>query len=130
MLFDWRIERNMPDPGEALFLDTGGQRYRPAAVTSLVIRLGHAAGITRFTVTPHVVRHTMELIRRRSGIDPTVRSKLLTHSNLGSLVSYQHVLPDELGQARERQVAGLSAYLNGYIPELYRAAAAPQSNPS
>jgi integrase len=110
-LRDWLLSRNMPDPGEPIFIDTTGKRYHRAAMSHLIVRLGKVAGITRFEVTPHVVRHTLELIRRRAGIDPTVRSRLLTHSSLGSLVSYQHLLPDELAEARQQQVEGLRRYI-------------------
>ncbi|SRR6266446_622776 len=118
LLFEWRLARNVPDVGEPLLIDHTGARYAPSAFGALIVRLGRAAGITRLLVTPHVIRHTLELIRRRAGIDSTIRSKLLTHSSLGSLISYQHTLPDELVAARQQQVDGLHRYLGNYRTQL------------
>jgi integrase len=121
LLFEWRIERNMPDPGEPILIDRDGQRLQPDALCSLIKRIGQKALITRFPVTPHVIRHTLEVIRRRRKIDPTVRSKLMAHSSLASLSSYQHTLPDELVEARQQQVEELDRYIGGpldYTPGL------------
>ena len=98
-------------PEEPLFIDQHGLRYTRTGMAAMLARIGAAAGIRRFAVTPHVLRHTLELIRRRAKIDPTVRSRLLTHTSYGSLVSYQHVLPEELEQARAAQITEVQRYL-------------------
>ncbi len=111
LLKDWLLSRNMPDPGEPLLLGSDGKRLNRSALAQMLISIGRAAGIRRFAVRPHTIRHTVEIIRRRAKIDPTVRSKLLAHSNLSSLTAYQHTLPEELIEARRQQVEGLQAYL-------------------
>jgi len=111
LLQDWLLSRNLPGPTEPLFINTMGERYAGVTLAGLILRIGKAAGIARFDVTPHVIRHTLEIIRRRQKIDPAVRSRLLTHTNFASLGWYQHVLPDELVAARQQQWEGLQAYL-------------------
>ena len=98
-------------PEEPLFIDQHGLRYNRTGMAAMLARIGWAAGIRRFAVTPHVIRHTLELIRRRAKIDPAVRSRLLTHTSFNSLVSYQHVMPEELGQARTAQTEEVLRYL-------------------
>jgi site-specific recombinase XerD len=98
-------------PEEPLFIDQHGLRYNRTGMAAMLARIGWAAGIRRFIVTPHVVRHTLELIRRRAKIDPAVRSRLLTHTSYTSLTSYQHVMPEELDQARAAQISELQRYL-------------------
>lgn len=113
---DWLLHREQARgaellPEEPLFIDQHGLRYNRTGMAAMLARIGSAAGIRRFAVTPHVLRHTLELIRRRAKIDPAVRSRLLTHTSYGSLVSYQHVLPEELGQARAAQISEVQRYL-------------------
>lgn len=112
-LRDWLLHRNMPDPHEALLLGSIGTRLDRDALAHITMTIARAAGIRRLVVRPHVLRHTIEVIRRRAKIDPTIRSRLLAHSNLSSLIAYQHTLPEELTQARQQQVEGLRAYLGG-----------------
>ncbi len=111
-LRDWLLERGMPGPNEPLLLNARGRRWNRTHLAYLILSIGQRAKITRFPVTPHVIRHTVEMIRRMAGIDPTVRSKLMGHSNLGSLISYQHLLPRELGEARRAQVKSMQQYLD------------------
>jgi integrase len=111
LLQDWLLSRNLPGPTEPLLINTKGERYTGVTLAGLILRIGKAAGIARFDVTPHVIRHTLEIIRRRQKIDPAVRSRLLTHTSFASLGWYQHVLPDELVAARQQQWEGLQTYL-------------------
>jgi integrase len=113
-LRDWLLERGMPKADQPLFLDESGrQRYHRQAISSLVMRIGKKAGITRFEVTPHVIRHTLEGIRRRARIDGAVRSALLTHSNPASIAAYTHVETEETEDGRRRQVERMKLEL-GY----------------
>jgi len=73
--------------------------------------IGREAGIKRFPVTPHVLRHTRNVIRRQSGIDSLTRSALLTHTSPSSIVSYEHLDPAELVNARAIQRRVLAASL-------------------
>lgn len=110
-LKDWLLERNMPDPVEPLLLDSEGNRLDRSGLAYMMIQIGKKASIRRFKVTPHVVRHTMNTIRRMAKLDPMVRSALLTHTSPQSIVSYEHLLPEELVDARAQQRLGLAAYL-------------------
>ncbi len=114
-LKDWLLSRNMPDPGEPLLLNMDGQRFNRHQLAYVVTSIGLEAGVKRFEVTPHVLRHMLNIIRRRAQLDPMVRSGLLTHSSLSSLISYEHVVPDELVTAREKQREGLQAYPDGEV---------------
>ena len=58
-----------------------------------------------------MLRHTLNVIRRQSGIDSLTRSALLTHTSPNSIVSYEHLDPAELVTARATQRRGLAAYL-------------------
>ncbi len=115
----WLIHRGMPAPEDPLFMQARGrERLTPSSLCHLTLRIARQAGITRLKVTPHVVRHTLELVRRQAGIDPSIRSRLLTHSSYASLGFYQHVQPQELAAARAQQEQGLRRYLGpDYVPD-------------
>jgi site-specific recombinase XerD len=92
----------------------------------LIARIGNRAGIKRVPVRPHIIRHTLNIIRRRAKIDPVTRSRLLTHTNLNSLHHYEHALDGELAAAREQQREGLREYLQQYLSDYVpRLSAAP-----
>ncbi len=108
---DWLIERNVPEPAEPLLLDGAGRRLDRGALAYITMSIAKDAGIRRFKVRPHTLRHTINNIRRQSGLDPLVRSALLTHTSPSSIVSYEHLMPEELVEARAQQRRGLAAYL-------------------
>ena len=110
----------MPDPVEPILLNQHGKRLRRSELAYITRSIGLAAQIKPFPVTPHVLRHTLNVIRRQSGIDSLTRSALLTHTNPGSIVSYEHLDPSELVTARAVQRRGLGAYLANvpkHLPE-------------
>ena len=111
LLHDWHLHRNLPEPGEPLLVTSHGRRWTRAGLTEMIRRLGEKAGITRLPVRPHILRHTANVIARSAGLDPFVRSKLLHHRSPASLERYEHLLPDELHQARAQAVEGLTRYL-------------------
>lgn len=115
---DYRKEARGPDPDEHVLVNQHSAPYTRTSLGQLIERIGRRAGIQRFPVRPHVLRHTLNIIRRRAKIDPTLRSQLLTHSNPSSLAAYEHVLDGELAQAREQQRQGLGQYLGDYVTRL------------
>lgn len=116
LLHEGHMLRTMPDPGEPLLVNSLGGRWTRAGLTEMIRRLGEKAGITRLPVRPHVLRHTANVIARAAGLDPFVRSKLLHHRHPQSLERYEHLLSDELHQARARTVEGLDRYLGERAP--------------
>jgi len=92
-------------------LDGRGQRLDRGGLRYVCRSIGKAAGITRFVVTPHVVRYTMNVVQGIREIDSTTRSALLTHTSPVSIASYEHLLPQELVEARREQDLGLMEYL-------------------
>ena len=110
-LQEWRLACNMPDPVEPILLNGNGQRLDRGELSYITQKIGRDAGIKRFRVTPHVLRHTLNVVRRQSGIDSLTRSALLTHTSPASIVSYEHLDPAELVAARAIQRRGLAAYL-------------------
>jgi len=118
LLKDWLLHRNLPDPKEPLLVNSLSVRWTRPGLTEMIRRLGEKAGITRLPVRPHVLRHTANVIARGSGLDPFVRSKLLHHRSPQSLERYDHLLPDELHQARERAVEGLARYIGDPRPSM------------
>jgi integrase len=110
-LVDWRLHRGIPDPVERVLISPAGVPYTRTSLGQLIARIGSRAGIKRVPVRPHILRHTLNIIRRRAKIDPVTRSRLLTHTNLNSLHHYEHALDGELAAAREQQREGLREYL-------------------
>ncbi len=85
---------------------------RPIDAADIVwVLYAKQAGIKRWNVRPHTLRHTLNVIRRQAKLDPMVRSALLTHTSPQSIVSYEHLMPEELVDARAQQRRGLAAYL-------------------
>lgn len=102
------------NPDAPLLVNSAGQRWHPTALTNMVARLGRDAGITRFRIGCHTVRHTVNVLARIGGADVVARSKVLGHANPHSLERYEHVLPDELHTVRRQQLEGLDRYLGRY----------------
>ena len=112
-LQEWRLACDMPDPVEPILLNSAKQRMDRGELSYIMRKIARDAGLKRFPVTPHVIRHTLNVIRRQSGIDSLTRSALLTHTSPSSIVSYEHLDPAELVTARAVQRRGLAAYLKG-----------------
>ncbi len=108
---DYLLGRGMPKPQEPLLLNKNGVRWTRTALTNLVARIAKQAGVTRFTVSAHKLRHTANVVARRTGLDVYTRSALLNHSDTRTVAQYDHLLPDELVEGRARQREGLDKYL-------------------
>lgn len=101
----------MAKPDEPLFVDRLGKQFRRGQLTTAMIRLGKAAGITRVSTSPHKWRHTANVIARQSGVDALTRAAMLNHRSLRTLARYDHLVPGEVVKGREQQRAGLELYL-------------------
>ena len=62
-LKDWLLSRNMPDPPEPLLLDSNGKRLSRGGLAFMTISIAKQAGIKRWKVRPHTLRHTLNVIR-------------------------------------------------------------------
>src|SRR6266849_1188801 len=123
VLFEYLTERGIPNPQDArhreapLVLSSEGCRWKRTGLSALTWRTSRDADIDRFRVSAHKLRHTANVVarlaRRDDGttLDRWTRSRLLTHENPQSIDRYEHLLPDELSEAREAQRRALSRYL-------------------
>ena len=123
-LYDYLREREIQNPQDAkrrdepLVLSTDGHRWRRTGLSGLMARIGLEAGIVRFRVSAHKLRHTANVVSRfaryKDGtpLDRWTRSQLLTHESSRAIDRYEHLLPDELFEAREAQRQALSLYLS------------------
>lgn len=124
-LFEYLMERSITNPQDAkyrdepLLLSREGLRWHRTGLSALMARIGNEAGVTRFRVSAHKLRHTANVVakfaRREDGtvLDRWTRSQLLSHSNPASLDRYEHLLPDELFEAREAARRALERYVAG-----------------
>jgi integrase len=94
-----------------LLTDTQGRRWRRSQLTQAMIRLGHRAGITRLTTSPHRLRHTANVLARMAGVDPLTRASMLNHRSMRSLARYDSLVPGEVIRGREKQSRQLELYL-------------------
>jgi site-specific recombinase XerD len=113
-LESYLLARGVFDPvksaNEPLLVNSRGKRWTRNAMTDLMARIGQQAGIGRFRVSAHKLRHTANVVARHGGVDAVVRSALLNHSSPRTVQEYDHVLPAEIYQARLQQREGLARY--------------------
>lgn len=95
-----------------LFVDGGGGRFSGGRLYYLVQSIAKDAGITRLAVSPHKIRHTVNVVRRTAGIDAFLRSRLLGQSNPRSQERYNHLVSGELRAAKVQQAEGFARYIN------------------
>lgn len=94
-------------PKDPLLVNSQGNRYSRQCLGEAMKRLGHRAGIERLQVRPHAIRHTCNVLGRQAGLDPVQRAKLLNHTDANSVTRYDHLLPDETIEARDRYRSSL-----------------------
>ena len=87
------------------------QPYSRTHIGQILARIGVAAGITRLRVSPHKIRHMVNVWGRLGGADPLSRSRLLGHVSTRSIDAYEHLIPHELHEARAKQREGMRRYL-------------------
>jgi integrase len=93
-----------------------GERWTRGALTQAMTRLGLRAGIQRLSVSAHKLRHTANVLARFAGLDPLTRSALLTHGSPRAVERYDHLIPGELHEARQKQQEALERYLGRRSP--------------
>lgn len=98
-----RRELTDKDDDRPLLVRETGDAWTRTALSEAIVRLAKAAGITRFRVSAHKLRHTNNVFGRSAGLDEFTRAKLLTHSSTATLKVYDHEIPGELARARAIQ---------------------------
>jgi len=111
MLHKTMVNEGRIHPDQPLLTNSRGEAMTTSSLTHLATAIAKRAGIDRFRVGAHTLRHTMEIVRRRGGIDPLLRSRMMGHANPTSIQAYDHIVPDELHAARQQQHVGLDRYL-------------------
>jgi site-specific recombinase XerD len=102
-----RRKASSTDP---LVLNSRGDRYTRRALYALTVRLGKRAGITRMAVGPHSFRHTLNVLARsHAKLDVNQRAAILNHRDTNTLRKYDHLLPDESVEARDKLWAAVKA---------------------
>jgi integrase/recombinase XerC/integrase/recombinase XerD len=96
---------------DPLLVNREGQRWTRSALTQMVGRVARAAGITRFSVSAHKLRHTSATVALTAGVNPLAVSKLLGHSSMRTTEQYLHLIPTALHEARDAQRLGMAAYV-------------------
>ncbi len=99
------VERTAP-----LLVNARGQRWTRQGLSQAMTRLGHKAGIKRFAVSAHKLRHTAATVALHAGVDLLSVSKLLNHSKIETTAQYLHLIPGSLHEARDKQRAGMEDY--------------------
>lgn len=122
-VFEYLLGRGVSNPQDArcrdapLLVSRDDRRWTRTGLSALMARIGKEAGISRFRVSAHKLRHTANVVARLARhddgtrLDRWTRSQLLGHTNPTSLDRYEHLLPQELFEAREAQRRGLARYL-------------------
>ena len=103
-------------PDAPLLVNAAGNRFARSSLSQLVARLARRAGITRLTVRAHALRHTFNVIARQAGVEVYTRSRLLNHSDTGTLSKYDHLDATELTDARDKIRDSLRRVREGRAP--------------
>jgi integrase len=105
------LARNLPRAEEPILVNQAGKRYTRTALQYLVVKTARRAGIDRVRISPHKIRHTVNVVRTVGGMTSRTRSKLLGQSSERSQERYDHVVQGELHAAKDLQAKGLAEYL-------------------
>jgi len=81
--------------GNALFVNSGGDRLSTQGMANIVARFRRDAGIER-NVTPHMLRHTVATLLLRNGVDIRVVQEFLGHASIATTQRYTHVAKEHL----------------------------------
>jgi integrase len=109
-LRDDLLARNMPAAAERLLVREDGTAWGKSTLNWFIRSLGTKAGITRFRLGPHKLRHLAANLGKDE-VDPLTRSRLLNHASPLTIKHYDHALPGELRAARQAQRRALLRYL-------------------
>jgi integrase/recombinase XerD len=93
-----RVELAAQTPADAVFLTARHAPMTRQAFWQLVKRYGTIAGISRGSLSPHVLRHAFATHLLNHGADLRVVQLLLGHSNITTTTIYTHVARERLKQ--------------------------------
>lgn len=97
---------------EPLLVNREGNRYLRTVLSSAVALVARRAGITRFQVRAHALRHTWNVVARvEADLDGPQRGACLDHLDTRSVTKYDHLLPSEAVESFERVRDGLRRYV-------------------
>ena len=123
-IYEYLLSRSITSPQdpahmeEPLLLNARGERWRRTAMSELMKRIGEKAGIKRFRVSAHKIRHTLPPIMDLAGIPDYTQSKMLGHTSTQSLQRYKHLIPGQTEKARDAQVEAMQRYIGEIEGEL------------
>ncbi len=109
-LQSYLLARGAVDRAAPLLVNSRGQRWTRTGLSQLMVRLGKRAGVQRFQVSAHKLRHTAATVALHAGANPLAVSKLLNHTSMKITEQYLHLMPSALHEARDKQRAGLEEY--------------------
>lgn len=104
------LARGAIDRAAPLLVNSRGARWTRTGLSQLMVRLGRRAGLKRFPVSAHKLRHTGATIALNEGANLKAVSALLNHSKIETTAQYLHLMPGALHEARDKQRAGLERY--------------------
>ena len=104
ILKSYLITRNTwrGNKGQAVFLSRSGKRITKINIQRNTERYGKQAGITRFVVTPHILRHSIATHYSNAGMDIIHIQHFLGHASLASTQIYTHLQTDDQREERNR----------------------------
>jgi site-specific recombinase XerD len=97
-------------PADPLLVSARGDRFSRTSLSEVVCRVARRAGITRFPVRAHVLRHTVATLASATGADVPTIAAMLNHSDIHTVQRYVH-RQDAVDAAREavRRALGASS---------------------
>lgn len=100
------------DGEQPLLVNRQGKPFNGSNFQYLITSIGEQAGISRFRLSPHKVRHTVNVIRDLGGVDEFRRARLLGQSNSRSQERYRHVIDGGAREAKQQQADGYQRYVS------------------
>lgn len=117
MVRGFLLQRGFPtarpdrDAEQPLLVNSLGGRWSRSSLGRFMERIAKVAGIDRIHLSPHKIRHTINVVRDNAGIGDYVRSRMLGQSSVRSQDRYRHLVTDDLIRAKDQQAEGLAKYL-------------------
>lgn len=93
-----------------LIRNRAGRGHDKVSLWTLITGIARRAGITRFPLGPHSLRHLAANLGKGQMAD-TTRSRLLNHSSPATIQHYDHAMPGELREGRQAQRRAFLVYL-------------------